>query len=197
MNDYKMQTRDYISSGIFALIYTAATFIVGAITQSNPFTFLFMPMATAIFSGPVYMLYVAKIPKRGSVIILGIIAGLLSFFGGMFWVMAVFFIVFGVIADCICAIGKHKSFKWNLLSYVFFAISPSGGHVAMYLFQSQFDEFMQSKGDVSMFEDSINFVAQNGWVAVLIVVSSMICGLIGGLIGKKMMKKHFERAGIV
>ncbi len=197
MNDYKMQTRDYITSGIFALIYTVVTFVVGAITQSNPFTFLFMPMAAGIFSGPVYMLYVAKIPKRGSIILLGLIAGILSFFGGMFWMMAAFFVGFGIIADCICAIGKHKSFKWNLLSYTLFAISPGGGHVAMFLLQSQFDEFMQSKGDISMFEKSINLVAENWWVAALIVVGSMICGVIGGLIGKKMMKKHFERAGIV
>lgn len=197
MNDYKMQTRDYISCGIFALIYTVVTFVVGAITQSNPFTFLFMPMAAAVFSGPVYMLYVAKIPKRGSVILLGVIAGLLSFFGGMFWMMGVFFVLFGIIADCICAIGKHKSSKLNLLSYVFFAISPSGGHVAMFLLQSQFDEFMQSKGDISMFEENINLVAENWWVAALIVVGSMVCGFIGGLLGNKMMKKHFERAGIV
>ncbi|MFI3257549.1 MAG: MptD family putative ECF transporter S component [Spirochaetales bacterium] len=197
MNDYKMQTRDYITGGIFSLIYTVVTFVVGAITQSNPVTFLFMPMAVAIFSGPVYMLYVAKIPKRGSIILLGLIAGILSFIGGMFWMMGLFFVVFGIIADCICAIGKHKSFKLNLLSYAFFAISPGGGHLAMFFLQSQFDEFMQQKGDISMFEESINLVAQNWWVAALITLGSMACGVVGGLIGKKMMKKHFERAGIV
>ena len=197
MIDYKMQTRDYITSGIFSLIYVVVTFVIGGIAQSNPVTFLFMPMAVAIFSGPVYMLYVAKIPKRGSLSLLGVIAGILSFIGGMFWVMSALFVVLGVIADCICAIKKYKSFKLNLLSYVFFAIAPGGGHVSMFLLQSQFNEFMKTKGDISMFEESISFVAQNWWVAALIVLGSMLCGVIGGVIGKKMMKKHFERAGIV
>lgn len=197
MNDYKMQTRDYISSGIFSLIYIVVIFVVGAITQSNPFTFLFMPMATAIFAGPVYMLYVAKIPKRGSVILLGFVSGIISFFGGMFWMMCACFVMMGIVADYISSLGKHKSFKFNLLAYAFFAIAPGGGHLAMFFLQSQFNEFMQEKGDMSMFEKSISLVAENWWVALLIAISSMICGVIGGLIGKKMMKKHFERAGIV
>lgn len=197
MNNLKMQTRDYITSGIFSLIYIVVTFVVGAITQSNPFTFLLMPMACAFFAGPIYMLYVAKIPKRGSVVILGIISGLLSFFGGMFWMMAVCFVLLGIVADCICATGKYKSFKLNLLSYAIFSISPGGGHLAMFFLKSEFNEFMQGKGDISMFEKSINLVAENWWVALLIAVSSVVFGIIGGLIGKKMMKKHFERAGIV
>ncbi|MFI3115710.1 MAG: MptD family putative ECF transporter S component [Clostridia bacterium] len=197
MNNLKMQTSDYITSGIFSLIYIVVTFVVGAITQSNPFTFLLMPMACAFFAGPIYMLYVAKIPKRGSIMVLGLISGIISFFGGMFWMMAVCFILLGIVADCICATGKYKSFKLNLLSYAIFSISPGGGHLAMFFLKSEFNEFMQGKGDISMFEKSINLVAENWWVALLIAVSSVVFGIIGGLIGKKMMKKHFERAGIV
>ncbi len=195
--DTKMQTRDYISSGILSLIFMVVTFIVGAITQAIPATFLLMPMFVAIFTGPIFMLYVAKIPKRGAITILGLISGIISFVGGMFWMMAAFFVVLGIAADFICSIGKYKSFKWNLLGFAIFAISPSGGHVAMFFLQSQFGEFMASKGDVSMYEGGINFVAQNWWAAMLIIIGSMVCGIVGGLIGKAMMKKHFERAGIV
>lgn len=61
----KLQTRDFISVGIFSLIYAAVAFVIGGLAQMTPITFPFMPMVVALFTGTVFMLYVAKIPKRG------------------------------------------------------------------------------------------------------------------------------------
>lgn len=95
----KLQTRDFISVGIFSLIYAAVAFIIGGIAQMTPITFPFMPMIVALFTGTVFMLYIAKIPKRGAITILGIISGILLFITGMFWMMSAFFVVLGIIAD--------------------------------------------------------------------------------------------------
>ena len=97
------------------------------------------------------MLYVSKIPKHGSISILGILAGILLFVTGMFWMMSVFFVIFGFIADFVCSTGSFRSFKRNLLAYCIFALSPMGAYVPMVLIPAQFDEFMQRKGDVSSF----------------------------------------------
>lgn len=86
----KLQTRDFISVGIFSLIYAAVAFIIGGIAQMTPITFPFMPMIVALFTGTVFMLYIAKIPKRGAITILGIISGILLFITGMFWMMSAF-----------------------------------------------------------------------------------------------------------
>lgn len=64
----KLQTRDFISVGIFSLIYSAVAFIIGGIAQMTPITFPFMPMIVALFTGTVFMLYIAKIPKRGAML---------------------------------------------------------------------------------------------------------------------------------
>ena len=55
----KLQTRDFISVGIFSLIYSAVAFIIGGIAQMTPITFPFMPMIVALFTGTVFMLYIA------------------------------------------------------------------------------------------------------------------------------------------
>ena len=94
-----LQTENFITIGVFSLIYFAVAFIIGGIAQMTPITFPFMPMIVAIFTGSVFMLYAAKTPKKGAVFILGILAGLLLFITGMFWMMSVFFIVLGFIAD--------------------------------------------------------------------------------------------------
>lgn len=55
----KLQTRDFISVGIFSLIYSAVAFIIGGIAQMTPITFPFMPMIVALFTyrNRIYALY--------------------------------------------------------------------------------------------------------------------------------------------
>lgn len=126
----KLETRDFISVGIFSLIYAVVAFVIGGAAQMTPVTFPFMPMIVALFTGTVFMLYVAKIPKKGALSILGVIAAILLFVTGMFWMMSVFFLVFGLIADFICASADFRSFKKNLLAYCVMALAPMGAYDA-------------------------------------------------------------------
>ena len=113
----KMQTRDFISVGVFSLIYAAVAFVIGGIVQMTPVTFPFMPPVVALFTGTIFMLYVAKIPKRWALTTLGVIGGILLFVTGMFWMMSAFFVVFGFLADLIRASGQFRSFRKNLIAY--------------------------------------------------------------------------------
>lgn len=193
----KLQTRDFISVGIFSLIYAAVAFIIGGVAQMTPLTFPFMPMVVALFTGTVFMLYAAKIPKRGAITILGVIAGILLFITGMFWMMSAFFVAFGIIADLICASGQFKSLKRNMAAYCLLALAPMGAYVPMVVMPAQFDEFMSKKGDVSSFAGVIDAIGAQWWAIPLMTLGTIICALIGGYIGKKLLKKHFEKAGIV
>ena len=192
-----LQTENFITIGVFSLIYFAVAFIIGGIAQMTPITFPFMPMIVAIFTGSVFMLYAAKTPKKGAVFILGILAGLLLFITGMFWMMSVFFIVLGFIADQIAASGNFKSFRKNLTAYCIFALAPMGAYLPMAIMPAQFDEFMRKKGNVSSFSDIIHSIGANWWAIPAMLLGTLICAIIGGMIGKKLLKKHFEKAGIV
>ena len=154
----KLETRDFISVGIFSLIYAVVAFVIGGVAQMTPVTFPFMPMIVALFTGTVFMLYVAKIPKKGALSILGVIAAILLFITGMFWMMSVFFLVFGVIADFICASADFRSFKKNLLAYCVMALAPMGAYIPMVVMPAQFDAFMKNKGDFASFEGVIHSI---------------------------------------
>ena len=192
-----LQTKDYISIGIFSLIYFAVAFVIGGIAQMTPVTFPFMPMIVALFAGSIFMLYTAKIPKKGAVSILGILAGILLFITGMFWMMSAFFILFGFIADYIIALGSFKSFKRNLAAYCIFALAPMGAYIPMAVMPVQFDKFVRRKGDFSSFEGVIQSIGVNWWAIPAMILGTILCAVIGGLIGKKLLKKHFEKAGII
>ena len=193
----KLQTRDFISVGIFSLIYAVVAFIIGGVAQMTPVTFPFMPMIVALFTGTVFMLYVAKIPKKGALSILGVIAAILLFVTGMFWMMSVFILIFGVVADFICASGDFKSFRKNLIAYCVMALSPMGAYIPMTVMPEQFDAFMKNKGDFTSFEGVIHSIGGTWWILPAMVIGTVVCAIIGGLIGRKLLKKHFEKAGIV
>ena len=57
-NENILLTRDYISIGVFSLIYFVVAFVIGGIVQVTPVTFPFMPMVVALFAGSVFMLYI-------------------------------------------------------------------------------------------------------------------------------------------
>ena len=57
-NENILQTRDYISIGVFSLIYFIVAFVIGGISQMTPVTFPFMPMIVALFAGSIFMLYI-------------------------------------------------------------------------------------------------------------------------------------------
>ena len=192
-----LQTKDFISIGIFSLIYFVIAFSIGGIAQMTPVTFPFMPMIVALFTGSIFMLYTAKIPKRGAISILGILSGILLFVTGMFWMMSAFFAVLGFVADFIVSSGHSGSFKRRLIAYCVFALSPMGAYVPMAVMPEQFDKYMRKKGDFSSFAEVINAIGVNKWAIPVMMLGTIACALIGGFIGKKLLKKHFEKAGIV
>ncbi len=197
MKQKKLETKDYIPMGIFSLIYTVIAFIIGGIAQMTPITFPFMPLIVALFTGTVFMLYVVKIPKRGSIIVLGIIAAIILFITGMFWTMSLFFIIFGIAADFICASGNFRSFKRNLIAYCVISLAPMGAYVPMVLMPKQFEEFINKKGGTVAFSEIIDIISTSAWVIPAMIIGTVICAIIGGFIGKKLLHKHFEKVGIV
>ena len=40
------------------------------------------------------------------------------------------------------------------------------------------------------------FLPMLTWICPVTFIAAFICGIIGGLLGKTLMKKHFEKAGI-
>ena len=184
-------------SEYFLLFYSVVAFVVGGVVQMTPITFPFMPPVVALFTGTIFMLYVAKIPKRWALAILGVIGGFLLFITGMFWMMSVFFVICGFLADLICASGRFQSFPKNLIAYCVMALAPMGAYIPMALMPAQFDSFMRNKGDFEAFSDIIHSIGANWWAVPLLTLFTILFAAIGGLIGRSLLKKHFEKAGIV
>ena len=194
MKKTKLQSKDLIVAGAFAAMYLVLLMVGVSVLGVIPLLYLAAPFFISIILGPVYMLYVAKIPKRGAILILGILVGLLTSMGGV-WQAAVWAIVLALIAEVIVAGGQYKSKRSYLISYIIFACSNMGPFW-MLVFAKQ--SFLDSCAIYYGAEYAASLDALTPiWIVFVLIGIALIGGTIGGLFGRKLVNKHFKKAGVI
>lgn len=194
----KLTVPDLISIGVFTALYfvlvTIATFASVAIFPG--FNNVVLPAFCALISGCVYTLLVVKLQKFGGISVMGIVMGLFFMISGHFIISFAANIVMGIVADCVAKVGKYKSKKWIILSYVLFSYGLFGPVIPMWFMKDAYVANLVARGKDAVYIAEL-FANINMVTFVLAVVATLICALVGGWYGMKMIKKHFVKAGIV
>ena len=193
MEKRKLEIKDLVTIGVFAVIYFVVMFAVGMIGVV-PILFLVYPSILGIVSGAIVMLFMLKVQKPWGLFILGILSPFLMFAMGHTYVIAVHAIVVMLIAEMIRRFGEYKSFKYNMLSFTIFNTWICGSLMQMLWAKEKYIELsmMMGKEYVDAIERLITYPNM-----VLVYLGALIGGAIGAYIGKTLLKKHFEKAGIV
>lgn len=196
-NSNKLQVKDLVTIGIFSAIYFVVNLIVMVSGGITPLLWIFMPPILSLLCGVIYMLLVAKVQKTGAVLIMGLITGIIYVATGQFTL--VLLVTFGlacIMAEIIRKITGYNNFKGNLLGYAFFSLGMVGSPLPIWLFRESFSQQMVSQGMPVDYVETMNAVTPI-WVLVVMVVATFLLAFVGGLIGKALLKKHFEKAGMV
>ena len=193
MESKKLNAKDLINVGVYAAIYIVLFFTVGminAIPFLYPLLFVLVPLVTGI----PFMLFLTKVEKFGMVSIMSAIIGLFWYIMGYTWIPTLSFILMGVIADLVMKSGGYKRFRINMIGFWIFSCSMIGIPATMWLMtKSYMSGVREAMGEQYVMEVSKYMPPWMGFAAIgIILVSSSI----GALLGRKMLKKHFERAGI-
>ncbi len=189
---------DLVTIGVFTAIYfvlvAVATFASALLLPgvSN----IFLPAIAALISGSVYMLLAAKLQKFGGITIMGLVMGLFFFVSGHFVLSFAANILFGLAADAVAALGKYKSKKLLLASYIVFSYGLTGPILPLWFMKDAYVASLQARGKDAAYIDAL-FAPINGGTFVVCLVAILVCAVVGGVFGQRMMKKHFEKAGIV
>ena len=194
----KLTVPDLISIGVFTALYfvlvTIATFGSAAIAPG--FNNVILPAVCALISGCVYMLLVAKLQKFGCISVMGIVMGLFFMTSGHFIISFAANIVMGIVADFVARASSYKSKKGLLLSYVLFSYGLFGPIIPMWFMKDAYVANLEARGKDAAYIADL-FANINMTTFVIAVVATLVCALVGGLFGQKMVKKHFVKAGIV
>lgn len=190
----RMTVRDLITVGIFAAMYFLltgiVTFIMMMLFQSGGHFFL--PVAVALVAGPIFFIALQKVPKFGVITILSGVMGIFFMVGGYFPLAFVPSFVLGFLADWVMFKGPGSGTVKELISYIIFCFSIYGPIIPMVFTQQQYMDMLIKNGKSQQYIDEVFSVATPGMFALTIGLT-IICGLIGGLIGRKFVKKNFAK----
>ncbi len=190
----KLKSKDLIVAGAFAALYVVVLFITVGLTGFIPVLYLMAPLILGVVLGSIYMLYVTKVPKRGAIFILAVAVGLVTSMGGV-WLAGVWSLLCGLVAELIVYAGKYRSRKLYVISYMVFACTGMG---PFWLLVFAKEAFLQACLNYYN-QDYVNKLdaLTPSWFIFVLLGLALTGGLIGGLLGNKLLKKHFEKAGVV
>lgn len=191
--DKKLQAKDLINVGIFTAIYFVI-FFAGMMLGYIPIFIPLLGFVCPILCGIPFMLYLTKVKKFGMVSLSGIILGLLNLLIGSGVLVLIFGVVFGIVADLILKAGRYSSWKCTLLGNGVFSLWIMGFVSRMFLTRTEFFESLIS-GYGQEYVDTLMSYTPN-WMYPVLFAVTFIGGILGALLGKAVLKKHFEKAGI-
>lgn len=191
----KLQAKDFITVGVF----TAILFVICFAVAMLGFIPIFIPLLSVLvplISGIPFMLYTTKAQKFGMTTIMGILIGLINLMlGHGIWAI-VLGPCAGLMADLIMKSGNYHSMKKNVLSCGVFFVWIIGNYIPIVVSRAQYHEQLVTGGYGTEYADALMKLVPD-WSLIPLTIAAIVFGVLGGLLGKAMLKKHFRRAGIV
>ena len=190
-----LTARDLVTCGVFIALYFVFMMVGSMLFAPNPVLTFLMPAGAALLTGPVYLLLVAKVPKHGPIVILGVVEGLIMFVTGMYWLWSVALVVLGVAADLVAGAGAFRNKGLNLASFLVFSLNPMGSYLMLWIDPSGYASYLTGKVTEQSYMYTMLATGAD-WVLPAMVALTLACALASGLVGRRLLKKQFEKAGV-
>ncbi|MBB4914808.1 MptD family putative ECF transporter S component [Streptosporangium saharense] len=193
--DVRMSPKDLINIGVFGALYLVIVFGINMLGFINPTVMLVAFVASIVAGGIPFMLFLTRVRHAGMVTIFAIVTAGLLVLTGHPLVSFVISIVCGLVAEVIIWAGRYGSRRLSVLAYAVYSVWFVGPVMPIFYDREGYyaDPAMQMMG-----AEYISQMQALMSPAVLIAfdVSTILFGLLGGLLGLRLMRKHFEKAGL-
>lgn len=189
----RLNGKDLITVGVHSVLYFLIMLIVGFLG----FIPIFIPLLAVLvplLGGIPFMLFLSKTDKFGMITLMGIINGFLMFITGMGYWVIITGVLFGIASDLIVGTGKYSSINKNILGYGVFSIWVVGNFMPFFVNRDAWFVMLQENYGQEYSGTLSTYMPE--WLLPVLILASLLFGLIGGVWGKILNKKHFKRAGI-
>lgn len=190
-----LSVKDLVTTGIFTALVFVFILIGGMFFATNPVLTFFMPAGSGLLAGPAFLLMIAKVQKRWSLSIMGVVIGILWFVTGMHWAFVLGYLLMANVADFVAGAGKYRSKKLNSLAYILFSLGSTGTYILFFVDPNGWAQTMLGNGTEQSYIDTMQATANTG-ILVAMFAAVLITSAISAFVGCKLLKKQFEKAGI-
>ena len=190
-----LSVKDLVTTGIFTALVFVFILIGGMFFATNPVLTFFMPAGSGLLAGPAFLLMIAKVQKRWSLSIMGVVIGILWFVTGMHWAFVLGYLIMAIVADFVAGAGKYRSKKLNSLAYILFSLGSTGTYILFFVDPNGWAQTMLGNGTEQSYIDTMQATANTG-ILVAMFAAVLITSAISAFVGCKLLKKQFEKAGI-
>lgn len=196
MKTNKLNAKDFITIGIFTALLFVVEFACGMLGYIHPYVVASYVVMIPIVGSVPMMLFYSKIEKFGMITIMSVLMAIIMFVTGMGYLGAPLIILAGVTADFIAKIGGYKDFKKIALSHGVFCLWICANYFPVIVTAESYRQDLLDGGFSAEYCDNL-FRAINSKTIVVLLILCFVFGFIGAFVGKAVVKKHFEKAGIV
>ena len=170
----KLTAKDAITAGALGAVCIAIRFVFMLVGGVSPYVWFATHFIDAILIGPVFMLMVAKVRKNGPFLLTSLVTG--------------------VVLVCLRA-GQFRQKSWLVLGFFCFNLGFIGDFLPLWFTKESYLEYaaqMMDAGYMATMEGLLTWP-----VFGIIVLSILVGSILGALLGMKLMRKHFVKAGLV
>lgn len=192
-NSKGLVAKDLINIGIFTALYFISFFCTGML-GFIPIFMILIPLICPIVAGIPMMLYVTKVKKFGMILILGILVGTLMTITGHGWYPIVSATVCGLVYELILKAGNYQSTKCAVWGYAVFSFWLIGPMMPLYITAESYAQYLAQSFGQEYANSLMGYIEK--FPMPLALVFCFVGGIIGALIGRATLKKHFIKAGI-
>lgn len=189
----RLTGKDLINVGVYSAILFVVVF-ASAMLGMIPIGYPALTVIVPIVGGIIFTLFLTKVKKFGMIWIMSFIMGVLMLLTGMGYYACIISIISGFITEMIVKSGNYSSRSRSIIANGTFFMWVWGNYFLLYFNR---DEFLASRAESvgTEFTDAIDKMLPM-WTCPLLLVICIVSGLIGGVLGTSMLKKHLKKAGI-
>lgn len=188
--------KDYIFIGVFTALFFVILTIISFLMEMVPVLFPFVVGGAGLVGAPIYMLMLAKVQKRGAILLSGVLIALLYLMTGGFPITLVGILFAGVVGELIASLSKNRNLSLLAIAYMaVMTICSVAVYAPAYLMTELYFDNV-AKYYPQDYTDRLQ--ALFTWpVGLGIVVSTALLTWLGVLLSRRLMRKHFLRAGLI
>ena len=179
----KMNVRDYITTAIMFVLLFLVFSVVGTPVGMTVIGSLFVFAVCALLWGTIYLLLYSKVNKKGVVLLFSLILAVLMLMN--FWGISLFIAMGGVLAEIVWRKLDRRKFSTMLICFTI--------QIALIFLKDLYLAAVPAYAELY----SAVFELVVGPMFFVGLVATMIGCIVGAYLGKLLLKKHFQKAGIV